>query len=184
MHDRSLGAQGLAVLLVGIAMTTAFWGCSRTEDCTCRPCPEDECVLYSSSFESPADTLGWTGYGFRWLAGDAPGGGGSQAFGISGTCIWPHARYTLEPLGTGSHCTVRCWGRVVEGPGLVQLTVAGSYESVVTLVIEEQVWTPYSSSATIWCPAGESLEIDVSSGGFHGPGGVLVDQLEVVMIEC
>jgi hypothetical protein len=179
MIRRAASHRALIASLVLLTMALVVWSCTRDGGCDLR-C-EPKMILYSNSFESAADTVGWSGLGDMWLADDAPSAGGSRALGVAGGCIWPHAAYTLEPLEDGGRCTVRCWGKLVEAPGVVKLRIAGVYEDEIGFDIESPRWAPRSTSESIWCPAGKSPEVVISSGGFGQPGGVLVDLLEVVV---
>jgi hypothetical protein len=169
-----------SILTLSIAMI--LQGCGRGNG-GCDPDPEPEEILFSTSFESEVDTVGWTGYGDVWLAEDAPPGGGLQALGVGGGCEAPHAVYVLGPMEVGGRYAIRCWGREVVAPGHVELRLAGDYEGKsVGFTVEGHDWVEYSTGGCIWCASGRSLEIDVISGGFAGVGGVVLDLLEVVRI--
>ncbi|MFH1311592.1 MAG: hypothetical protein ABIJ00_00020 [Candidatus Eisenbacteria bacterium] len=172
----------LLISLFGVATALVVSGCTGSKDCGCGPGLDG--TLYSCSFEADADTLGWTGYGSIWLADDAPPGGGSRALGVEGGCIAPHAAFTLEPEVDGSYCSIWCWAREVSAPGRVELRLAADYEGgSIDLIVQGTDWKRYSASGFIWCPAGRSLEINVYSGGFRQPGGILLDLLEVVRVQ-
>lgn len=180
---KSMFSRGLIVSLLLPAAAIMMWGCSDTRDCTCEPEPQPGSLLYFSSFEADTDTVGWTGYGDSWLADDAPEAGGSRSFGVSGGCPHPHARYKLEPLEVGGHYTIRFWGKTVDSTGAVWLGVEGSLEDGIGFSVEEPLWTLYSASESVWCPAGRSLWVELNSGGLIFSGGILVDLLEVVLVE-
>jgi hypothetical protein len=64
------------------------------------------------------------------------------------------------------------------------LRLARDFESgSVDLIVQGDDWRHYYADGDIWCPAGRSLEINVYSGGFRQPGGILLDLLEVVRVQ-
>jgi hypothetical protein len=178
-------ARRLIASVLVVAAVIMIWGCSDTKDCTCKPGHEAEpdSLLYSCSFEADADTAGWTVYGTVWLADDAPPEGGSRSFGVRGGCPRPHARYRLERLEVGGHYTVRFWARAVDSTGSVALEVAGTVFEGIAFSVEEPSWTLYSTEASVWCPVGQSLQVDINSGGVASSGGILVDLIEVIIAE-
>jgi hypothetical protein len=135
--------------------------------------------LYFNSFESLADTVGWSGYGVRTFSSEAPPGGGNQSLNVSGGCIWPHAFFTLGPSPEDHNVTLRCWGKKLLGGGTVSLRVVGSQTKEIRIPVIDSVWTQYHASQSLFCPADQQLEISMGAGGIVA-GAMLVDMVEIV----
>jgi hypothetical protein len=181
MTDTSSLRRILLAWLCGAA-TLVVMGCTGSNDSCCGPGLGE--VIYFCSFEADADTLGWAGYGVKWLADEAPEGGGSRALGVEGGCIAPHAGLELEPQEVGGRYSIRCWAREVNAPGRVELRLASGYEGgSIDLTVQGHDWRRYAAAGGVWCPAGQSLAVYVYSGGFRQPGGILVDLVEVVRLQ-
>jgi hypothetical protein len=83
--------------------------------------PKPEELIYSNSFESPEDTMGWYGYADYWFFPEACPGGGLQSLYVSGGCVGPHAVFTLSPLTENSDLIFRFWARSLERSSIVGL---------------------------------------------------------------
>ena len=138
-------------------------------------------TVYTNSFESPLDTVGWNAWGWIELRSDTPLNGGAQSLFVSGGCIYPHAKYELEPLLEDSYLTIRCWGKTF-GSGMVRLESQGLSGEFVSVQITDSAWTFYESSDTLFCPANQSVSLYLASGGIAADS-MLVDMIEVVRVE-
>ncbi len=141
-------------------------------------------VIYSNSFESSADTVGWTGYGERVFRNDAPPDGGRQSLYVSGGCVVPHAQFRIGVVTEGGNYVIRCWGKNLSNGGAVGLGFSPSpfaETAGISVVVSDSVWTSYTSSDSLYCPAGSNLWIWMISGGFVG-SAMLVDRIEVVRV--
>jgi hypothetical protein len=184
MIRRSSPDRSLLIHLLGLAVALGLLGCAGSKDCGCDPDSEPQELLYSSSFEADADTVGWTAHGTTWIAEDAPPGGGSRALGVGGGCVIPHAVYTLGPGKVDGYYTITCWAREVYGPGGIVLGVAGADdEETICLEVTGGDWMPYHAAGYIRCAAGQSLAIEITSGALVS-GGIHVDLLEVLRARC
>jgi hypothetical protein len=135
--------------------------------------------LYTTSFESDADTVGWWGYGGRTFRYDAPPGGGERSLVVSGGCIIPHACVDLPPLSQAAFVSLRCWGKALERGGAVTLELASDPGQSIFLSVLDSNWTPHASADSLFCPANEHLRLSLRSGGIVA-GAMAVDLLEVI----
>jgi len=144
-------------------------------------------TIYFNSFESDADTTGWQGYAAYGFYNSAPPDGGNRSLFISGGCIMPHAVVDLEPLDEDRFLMLKCWaspiygGQVING-GYISLIVSGEHSGSIDIEVTESTWTAYQPTDTLFCPANQSLYLNLSCGGFI-PGSMLVDLLEVVRVK-
>lgn len=152
-------------------------GCSQPTD-TGKGTEE---AIYSNSFESPADTVGWTGYGAREFRNDVPPNSGKQSLFVSGGCIVPHAAFRIGRIHEESRFILRCWGRNLSNSGVVSLGLDENPFSGIGVTISDTIWTFYVSSDTLFCPTDSSLWLTMLSGGFI-PSAMLVDKVEVVKV--
>jgi hypothetical protein len=146
------------------------------------PCPE---LVYSCSFESETDVADWSVRGELGLTDDAPPGGGSSSIWVRGTDHMPHARYVMPPAEQDGYYVFCCWAKrelPVTSPecgGLVSLRAGGGQG--IELCVQAWEWTRYESPDTLFCPAGEELQIELNGvGSIAGPSTKsYVDLLEV-----
>ena len=140
--------------------------------------PSGALVIYSNSFESKADTAGWIGVGSQSFVADAPPGGGVQSVRISGGCIIPTASTTLVLQGQANAVGIECWAKSLAGGGFLQLyRTTDRYEGI-TIEMTDTVWTFYRSITHLSCSAGDTLELDLNSGGIVY-GAMLVDEIKI-----
>jgi len=137
-------------------------------------------TLFYTSFESPADTIGWTGFGSMRFSDDVPSGCGEHSLRISGCCLMPHARLRLGSPPVESGYIVQGWSKAVTIGGAVLLRASGDRLTVGFSVLDS-TWTFYRSD-TLDCPAGDSLAIELCAGGFVARP-FLADALEVIRVE-
>lgn len=164
-------------LLPLLFMVTLITGCTEIvgeeEDLTDR--------LYLNSFESASDTAGWHGYGGMQIQRSAPAGGGQQSVRIAGGCIHPHA--SIDIVGPPQDCNLllQCWGRNLANGGTIVLRRTRDLTKGLYVAVADTTWTFYQSGGTLFCPKGDSLQIEMSAGGII-PSAMLVDLLEIRMV--
>ncbi len=141
-----------------------------------------EQVVYSNDFESPADTVGWVGYGSMQLRDDVPPGGGRYSLFVSGGCIGPHASFRIMKASGDSRFILRFWGKRLINGGGVGLGFSESPTGGIGVSVADSTWTHYESQDILYCPADSSLWLTMVSGGFI-PGAMLVDNIEVVQVK-
>ena len=163
--------------LSAILIFTAFVGCSDASG------PTDNIGdrLYFNSFESSADTAGWTRYGSMQLEGEASPEGGRFSVRVAGGCLHPHAALHIHGPARDSYLVLRCWGRNLAIGGGVSLMRTRDFTGALHISVSDTTWTFYQSPDTLFCPAGDTLRIEMSSGGIVN-SAMLVDQLEVCAI--
>jgi len=167
-------------ILVSLIIGVVFLGCDLTDSTTGFP-PDRSVVLHKYTFESPADTAGWHGHGAVQLREDVPMNGGEHSLYVSGGCIVPHFVLDLPPIYTDSYLQLRCWGKVLIRGGVVSLGIIGDSISTGTaFALTDSTWYRYTSE-TVFYSAGDSIELLLNSGGIV-PGGILVDNIEIVKV--
>lgn len=140
---------------------------------------EKNILLYYNSFENPIDSLGWNGD--LIFNSDVPHNGGKKSIFVSGGCIVPHVWVEFGPFGKNELLIIRCWGKNLEVGGNVSLNVSGDRSNSILINIENKEWTFYESSDTLLCPAGSTVSLSISSGGYI-PSSMLIDCVEIVKI--
>ncbi len=139
----------------------------------------EEEVVYSNSFESPQDTVGWQGYmDFR---NDTPINGGNQSAFIAGGCVIPHFWIELGPFEEDGFYILRCWGKNLQNGGMIYLQVGETFNDKVRIGIGDTVWTYYQSVDTLYCPSDEKITLAMFSGGFI-PSSMLVDEVDIIKV--
>jgi hypothetical protein len=143
----------------------------------------DGLILYRSSFEADADTVGWQGFGSMTFRDEAPLGGGRRSICVAGGCPIPHAVLDLGPSTEDRRLVLRCWGKSEGTGGLVALVGRGPNDPLgqTGFRISESKWTPYRSEILLW-PANEPLTLEIGGGGYSF-GAVLIDLLEVCVVD-
>jgi hypothetical protein len=135
--------------------------------------------VYYNSFESPGDTSGWGGY--MRFTDDAPPPGGNHSAFISGGCIIPHAYVTIVAPSYDTYLILRCWGKNLSNGGEIRLIRKNDWGGAITILINDTTWTRYQSADELFCPAGDTLSLELTSGGFIG-SSMLIDLIEVVRV--
>jgi hypothetical protein len=125
----------------------------------------DSDVVFFSSFESPSDSTGWLGYGGFHTVEDFPTGGGSRSLEISGGCIHPHAITTIVGPSVDGELRIECWGKNLVLGGGVSLYRLADPSKRISLFVSESTWTFLRSEESLFVRAGDSLAIEMSSGG-------------------
>ncbi len=137
--------------------------------------------LYFNSFELPSDTIGWIGIGKNDIIKDAPASGGNNSLFVSGGCVIPHAYFKTVPLTEDCSVVLKCWGKNLSNGGSVSLHKKNESGSIY-ISVSETSWTNYISNDTLSCPAGNSLILQINSGGFMS-SAMLVDLIEIAKVE-
>ena len=132
--------------------------------------------IYYNSFEKESDLDGWLGY--YELSPDAPVQGGHQSLYISGGCVIPHAYYELGPFDEDMELTLQCWGKNLDKGGGVHMMLS-DYPGGIYLSIEDENWKHYTTDSVLFCPAGNKLQLSLSSGGLIS-SSMLVDMIEII----
>jgi hypothetical protein len=138
--------------------------------------------IYSNSFETSEDTIGWKGYGdFSFFSESCPYGG-SQSLLVSGGCYSPHAYFILPPLTESSDIILRFWSKCLYGSSRVNLYVLnGSYPLYgIEISFSDTLWNQYSD--TLFYQSDYDFQLELSSGGIV-PGGMLIDKIEIVKVQ-
>lgn len=146
---------------------------------------EHDGIIYLNSFESPADTAGWWGYGMIAFRDDVPPEGGNQSLFVAGGCIIPHAQVDLAPLEDDGYLLLRCWGKnlaIGGGASLEWFDEEHEQYKSIHIGISDSVWTTYESKDTLFCPAGKSLRLHLHAGGIVS-SAILVDLVEIIKVE-
>lgn len=138
-------------------------------------------VIYHSSFESPQDTVGWTGYAGIRRYEDAAPDGGNYSLLVSGGCPIPHALYEIGPFPRNASLIIEGWGRSLDAGGgvVIQTSYFGERRRRYTgFSIQTEEWTFFQSEEPFPVKKGDVLYIHISAGGIVS-GTVLVDLLTV-----
>lgn len=136
-------------------------------------------IVYSNSFESSADTIGWLG-SMQFREEAAPDGGRSSAL-ISGGCIWPHFWIDFPPAAENRYYLIRCWGKSLEQGGIIGIRTATDEINEALITVNDTIWTYYESLDTLFCPAGTKITLFMGSGGII-PGSMLIDNVEIIKL--
>ncbi len=136
--------------------------------------------LYFNSFESSSDTIGWRGVSENDIIKDTPESGGSKSLKVSGGCVIPHVQFKTVPLTEDCRVVLKCWGKNLSNGGGISLHKENESGSIY-ISVSETSWTNYISNDTLNCPAGNSLILQLNSGGFMS-SAMLVDLVEIVKV--
>jgi hypothetical protein len=139
-------------------------------------------LIYSNSFESQSDTIGWTGYGSLVFDPSTPPRGGSQSARISGGCPVPHACTKVRVQSEGGVFMLQCWGKNLALAGTVELYTTSNPFAGISVQVADTAWTRYRSDNSLICPAGDTLVLAMNSGGIVS-SAMLVDLVEIYRIQ-
>jgi hypothetical protein len=150
-------------------------------------CPEwpfepGRSVVYSVSFETLADTTGWTGLSPDMFVEDPAPGQGSRSLRIGGGCVQPTAFLELAPVLEGDYC-LEFWGRVNETSqsGTVILRRTDESNEGIGAFVRENQWTFVRNQNPLHVPAGSRIRIEILVGGYV-PASMNIDGLAVVKV--
>jgi hypothetical protein len=164
----------------------ACWGLIPLFDLDCRQWAEPPLLtvndIFSTSFETDADTMGWSGYGAYRFVADAPPGGGSRSLEVAGGCIVPHGVRSIVAPRDGKKIVFAMWGKLMANGGGASLRWSNAAGDGLHLSVTDTVWTRYEASAPIHVMAGDTLRLELMSGGFVY-GAMRVDLLEVLLAD-
>jgi len=166
-------------VLLTIAIIVCM-GCNHTNEAIMDRTP---LLIYSNSFESSSDTLGWNGQGAWSLYSEAAPSGGIYSLSVWGSDIGPHAEKILDSPVEESQMIFRFWARCLIHSGgtvrLISLAPVAPYP-VAGFSITDSVWKSYSDTASF--PTGYNLRIWIDgNGAFETP--ILVDRIEVLRLK-
>jgi len=169
----------LSAVILLVAFASVIPSCSSTT------CPDQEpgedIVIFATSFEADTDTTGWRLYGHIEVAEDAPPEGGARSMVFSGGCISPHASKALDGAPSNRRYKIRFWARLRLGYGSVYLRTGFNAGQQLMVSVTSSEWAEYTSAGSILVRPGETLRIDLASGGLH-PGSAQSDLIEVIQL--
>jgi len=137
--------------------------------------------FYFNSFETNSDTAGWYGIGSENIVEDAPKVGGEYSVEISGGCVIPHAYYRFAPLSEDRSLILKCWGMNLSNGGSIHLRIE-DYSDHIGISVSEPEWTEYISEDTLHGTAGDTLVLELFSGGIIS-SAMRVDQIEITEVD-
>jgi hypothetical protein len=157
--------------------------CGCEKESTTAPGIISSSSIYLNSFESPDDTAGWQGYAYGLYA-DAPIGGGENSLYVSGGCIIPHAYINLQNKSSfSSYIKLRCWGKRIDGAGGgASLSILNNPSKSIYCSIRDSAWTHYESTDSIFCASGDTLHLELVSGGIV-TNSMLIDMIDITLME-
>ena len=166
--------------LIILLLFTFLSGCKTSDEILNGLYTHD--VIYYNSFETKEDTVGIEFFAGKITGDDASPGGGKRSLYVSGGCIIPHVVLPIPAQTENGYYQLKCWGKVDIGNGVVVLSTDSSSESnYITISILDTNWKYDLTSDSLYCPANTTMKISIISGG-KKPGGMLVDQIEIVKI--
>ena len=152
-------------------------------------CPEwpfepDKSVVYFNSFETPADTSGWTGLSPTMFVEDPAPGQGLRSLRIGGGCVQPTAYWNLDPVFGEGDYQLSFWGRVNDAnqSGTVILRRTDVSDREIGITLHENRWVYYRNPNTLHVPAGSRMRIEIVIGGYV-PASMNIDGLAVLKVE-
>lgn len=161
-------------MLVITSLIAVFSGCDKISS------PEESNV-YSSSFESVGDTLGWQGLNKSMFVNDPAPQGGKSSLHVSGGCPQPAATYDLGNVHEGKY-RMSFWGKMGQPSqsALVYLYYGDreSQSQRIQLQVSGEEWKSYSAPAELNVPANANLKLEIWVGGIVF-ADVYVDMLKI-----
>ena len=145
------------------------------------PYPKNN-TIYFNSFESAADTAGWSGYAQLAFRNDSSPNGGKQSLYVSGGCIVPHAEFKIPQQNEDAYYILEGWGKSLLNGGVVLLSIPDANCPGIQFNVSDSVWTFYQSDRKFFCPAGTQLTLTMYSGGIAA-AAMLVDQIAVKKVD-
>ena len=156
-----------------------FIGCHNTTEIVVEPTPQ---LIYTNSFESPNDTVGWSGQGEWSIYPEGSPDGGTHSLSVRGIDVGPQAEKVLQAPMENGQFIFRFWARCLVQTGglvrLISLAPVAPYPSA-GFGIVDSVWKSYSDTASF--PAGYNLRIWIDGNGAFGTP-ILVDRIEILKI--
>ncbi|MCK4577981.1 MAG: hypothetical protein KAU50_04280 [Candidatus Marinimicrobia bacterium] len=167
-----------------MALAVVWPGCSAPQEPDSDLTEQSGDILYAFSFESEEEIDGYITQGMVEFVADAPPDGGSQSISVGGGCIAPHFWLELAPPTENTDMILRCWARNIRLGGGIELTArdtSGHWCSA-WVSVEDTNWVYLQSADTLHYQTGQTLALEIMSGGIIGAGAVQVDLLEVVAV--
>jgi hypothetical protein len=161
-----------------IAFLLAVLGCQQSTG----PVIDTSKDLFFSSFESNADSAGWSGYGGWCFDQDAPPNGGSRSLRVAGGCIIPHLTRRLIAPAKPCSLSLIFWGKNLALGGSVSLRRAVGIGPELQVSVQDTAWTRYHSAHSIFSQPGDTFELEMTSGGIVY-SAMRIDLIEVRMEE-
>jgi len=168
----------LSYLCISITVILHFSFCSNSIS----PDDEDENVevVYSNSFESSDDTIGWKGN--IELSNNTSLNGGNTSIRVSGRCIVPHVYFTFSSIEEDCSLMFRCWGKNLMIGGSVSISNIKNPSQEIFIFVDYKSWHKYISLDTLICHASDTLMLCLNSGG-DNPSAMLIDNIEIIKIK-
>ena len=146
-----------------MVFTISFlFGCKKTSQPNENlPIKESSEILYSNSFESLSDTIGWKGYGFYKFYSDFSPNGGKQSLYVTGGDISPQAMVELPALTKEGRIILKFWGRSLHRDGSVRLSAMTPAFPLPTIWVsfQDTIWKQYSD--TLLLPSSYKLQLSI-----------------------
>jgi len=137
--------------------------------------------FYFNSFESSSDTAGWYGISVDDIVDEAPIVGGKYSLEVSGGCVSPHAYYRFAPITEDCSLVLKCWGKNLSNGGSISLYTE-NHSGSIHISVSESLWTNYICEDTLHCIAGNTLRLELNSGGIIS-SAMLIDQIEITEVD-
>lgn len=124
-------------------------------------------LIYSCSFESAADTIGWQGISPEMFVDDPAPNCGNQSLYIGGGCIMPTAMIILDATASSGKYRLTFWGKKGEEGGNVKLVVVHEQEyiSEIEIHIDSEEWKFYQIEKNLVSQPNSQLLLEFWVGG-------------------
>ena len=139
-------------------------------------------VIYANSFETQADTTGWSILADCELVPIAPPGGGAQSVRVSGGCPIPHAATLVRTNERSGKFCLECYGKNLSHGGSVELYTVGHRDARIVIQVGDSSWVRYRTESYVEAGAEDTLMLAINSGGIV-PSAILVDCLGIYHVK-
>ena len=166
----------MRIILLNLFICFIFYSCNNSVS-------SDELnVVYSNSFETGRDTIGWQGlYSFMFINDPAPRSGNKSLF-IGGGCVQPAASFEfLRNLPRGKY-KITCWAKIGINGGSISFTEGSQTDWGSTVSPRDSVWRYYESKVPSNFSGSSNLKIEIFAGGII-PANIYIDNLKVIRLE-
>jgi hypothetical protein len=139
-------------------------------------------LVYTNSFESANDTLGWIGLDTSFFKSEPSPGGGARSLLIGGGCIQPTAKYSMIIKQQGDY-VLSCWGKSYQPSmsGIIAISkTQNAYDTESARIQIDSTDWKYNKSPNLYCYKGDTLNILIMVGGIKYDA-VYIDNLK---LEC
>jgi len=174
-----MALKKIFLLIPSLLLLNLFSGCFWVHD-TEDQIPEQ--ILYSSSFESQSDTIGWKGHCWMEFSEEVSLQAGNQSLMVSCGCIGPWAYLDLPPVEEDSKLILSCWAKKYGLGAYVGMSLGEDFPDPVLIHVQDTLWQFFEAADTLFCPAGEQVRLHLSAGGIAA-GSIYVDLLEVKRVD-